>query len=133
MSASASLALQRGLHAALTGDAGVMAVLSGVFDAVPPGAVLPYATIGTDVVTDWSRKDSDGREHRFQVSIWDGSAGTSGLKAAMAAVEAAVVAMPVVLVGWRIVGLRFLRGFVVRDADGPAQGVVEFRARTVVT
>ena len=108
-----------------------MAVLSGVYDAVPPGALLPYATIGTDVVTDWSRKDGDGREHRFQVSIWDGSAGTGGLKAAMAAVETAVVAMPVALDGWRIAGLRFLRAFVVRDADGPAQGVVEFRARTV--
>ena len=131
MSASASLALQRGLHAALTGDTGVMAVLSGVYDAVPPDARLPYATIGTDVVTDWSRKDGEGREHRFQVSIWDAGTGTSGLKAAMATVEAAVVAMPVVLEGWRMVGLRYLRSFVVRDADGPAQGVVEFRARTV--
>lgn len=128
---SASLALQRGLHAALTGDAGVMALLTGVFDAVPPGARLPYATIGTDVVTDWSRKDGEGREHRFQVSVWDAGAGTSGLKAAMAAVEAAVTGMDPALAGWRIVGLRFLRGFVVRDADGPAQGVVEFRARTV--
>ena len=130
---AASLALQRALHAALTGDAGVMALLTGIFDAVPPGTRLPYAVIGADVVTDWSHKSGTGHEHRFQVALWDEAAGSARLKQAMAAVEAAVVGLEGAGIesGLRLTGLRFLRAQVAREASGPARGLVEFRVRSV--
>ena len=127
----ASLALQRAVHAALTGSHDVMAAVTGVFDAVPSGARPPYATIGADAVSDWSAVGVDGREHRFAVTVWDDAAGSSRLKAAMAAVEAAVLGLDADLDGWRVVGLVFVTSAVTRDADGPARGEVEFRARTV--
>jgi Protein of unknown function (DUF3168) len=128
----ASLALQRALHAALTGDAAVMAAVTGVYDAVPPGAVTPYLTIGADIVTDWSSKTAAGREHRFAVTVWDDAAGAARLKSVMGEVERVVAGMPGAMEGQALVGVRFLRGFVERGASGPGRGVVEFRARTVV-
>lgn len=40
------LALQSALHARLTADAAVMSLVTGVYDAVPPGTSVPYVVIG---------------------------------------------------------------------------------------
>jgi hypothetical protein len=49
----------------------------------------------------------------------------------MAEAEEAVDGIGPELDGHRIVSLAFLRSRVIRDADGPWAGIVEYRARTL--
>lgn len=122
----ASLAVQKALHAALA----AVPALGGVYDGVPAGALPPYVTLGPDVVTDWSTKTRAGREHRVALSVWDDRDGSARVKAQLALVEDAVLALAGVHDGHRIADVRFVRGFISKDADGWTQGVGEFRIRT---
>ena len=64
----AGLALQEALHAALSSLAG--ALVTGVYDGPPAGAVPPYLTIGPDLVTDISTKTEQRRQHLYAVTAW---------------------------------------------------------------
>jgi hypothetical protein len=128
---AASLALQKAMVAALTGDATFSALATGVFDTPPPGQTLPFASFGADVVGDWSHKTGEGRTHRVQLSIWANDGDTVALRQMMAAAEAALAGLPSALEGHRLVSFRAVRSLVLRDARGPDQGVIEFRALTL--
>ena len=120
----AGIVLQRALVAAL-------APVGAVYDGVPPRAAFPYISIGPSIVTDWSHKTGAGREHRLQISLWDDSDGHGRLRAMMTAVEAALAAFAPTLDGHQLVRFDFVRSFAVRDAAGPDQGVIEYRALTL--
>jgi len=126
----ASLALQRGLVAALRGDAALMAVVSGVFDGPRPAAVLPYLTLGPDVVSDAGSKTGSGCEHRLTVSVWDEGPGVAGAKGVMALIEAAITGLSGALDGHVLVWARVSRSFTTADVEGATRGVLEIRART---
>ncbi len=130
---TASLALQRALVAALSADPWLSARMGGVFDQPPPGAALPYLTVGPDIVTDWSSKTHEGREHRLRVTIWEAPRAIARCAEAMGRVEAVVAALGRELDGHRLVTLRFLRAAMDHGPGAPGdpvRGVVEFRART---
>jgi hypothetical protein len=128
---TASEALTSAMIAALRADAGVAAAGARVFALQPPpGAPLPYLTVGPDIATDWSSKSHDGREHRLRVTAWDAPRGTA-LAALLAAAETAAAGLAADLGGHRLVQIRFLRALTSPSASGgPAEGIVEFRART---
>ena len=127
---AASLAVQTALVAALRGDAQLTNMVSGIFDSVPVEAALPYVTLGGDTVSDASSKTGSGREHRVTINVWDAASGAARVKAVLARVEAAVVAIAGVFDGHHIVSALFLRSFVTRNPDGAAQGVAEFSIRS---
>jgi hypothetical protein len=124
---SASLAVQRLLVAALAGIPGI----SGVFDGPPPDAASPYLVVGADVVSDWSTKTEAGHEHRITITAWDAGPGTAPAKALLGAVEAAVAGLAGSDGGHAIVSARLLRSLVVTDPEGWAQGIIEFRIRSL--
>lgn len=129
---TASVALTRAVIAALTADAVVAALMSGVYDAPPPGALPPYLTVGPDLVSDASTFDVQGREHRVRVVAWDGPLRSARCAAMLAAVEAVVLGLPPMLDGHRLVLMRFLRSTVGAEVpNGPTRGVIEFAARTM--
>lgn len=129
---TASVALTRAVIAALTADAVVAALMSGVYDAPPPGALLPYLTVGPDLVSDASTFDVPGREHRVRVVALDGPLRSARCAAMLAAVEAVVLGLPPMLDGHRLVLMRFLRSAVGAEVpNGPTRGVIEFAARTM--
>lgn len=126
----AGLALQKALYAALSAS-NAASLVSGIFDGPPVGAVFPYITIGPDLVSDASTKTETRREHRLAVTVWAATGAVSAVKPVMAAVEAAVLAMPKMLGGYRLVTSDFLRSFTRADpAGGLVSGTCEFRART---
>ena len=128
---NASLALTRALVAALAADAGVRARVSGVFDAPPPGAALPYLTVGPDLVSDASGFRVAAREHRLRVTVWEAPLGAGRCAATMAAVEAVALGLARGLEGHRLDWIRFLRSGVEAEAPrGATRGVIEFAART---
>jgi hypothetical protein len=130
---SASIALQRGLWAALVGNAELMQLVTGVYDDVPPGATLPYVTIGNDIVTDWSAVGVSGREHRLSVTVWERAFSAGNCRLISSYVENAVLGMSRDLEGHHLASLRFLRSFITKDPDGTTRGALEFVARTTAT
>jgi hypothetical protein len=127
----ASEAMQAALVTALTGHAPLAESVSGVFDGPPAQADYPYVAIGGGATSDWSHKTGRGREHRLAVTIWDDGDSPARLHRLMAEIEEAVEHIPPDLEDHRIISLNFLRSRVIRDADGPWAGIVEYRARTL--
>ncbi len=131
---SASEALTKALIGALQADPAVAAAVTGVLDAPPPGAVSPYLTVGPDVVGDASTYAMQGREHRVRVQVWEAPLRSARCAATLAAVEAAVMAMPPALGGHSLTLMRFLRSAVGAETpNGPTRGLIEFSARTLAT
>ncbi|WP_221795006.1 DUF3168 domain-containing protein [Aquisediminimonas sediminicola] len=128
MSAEA-MAVQQAVVAALVADPVLMAAVSGVFDGLPVRAVLPWAGVDCGPVTDWSHKTGQGREVRVTISLWSDGAAASALHGLMAQAEKAMLGVDLAAGAMRVVSLVFLRSRIVRDADGPWLGMIEYRAR----
>lgn len=127
---SASMALQRALWTRLTGDQELMQRVTGVYDDVPPGATLPYITIGNDIASDWSAVGVNGREHRLSIIVWDRAFSAANCRLISSQVETAVQALPRTIEDHRIASIKFVRSFVTKDPDGTTRGVIDFVART---
>ncbi|MEP9400387.1 tail completion protein gp17 [Sphingomonas silueang] len=107
------------------------AALDGVavFDAPPVRGARPHALIDMPVLTDWGTKDAAGREGRVVVQLFDSGERPVRLRGLAAAAEAAVLAAPGAVAGWRIVSLVFLRSRLLREGDGRWMAGIEFRVR----
>lgn len=126
---SVQVQLQGALVAALGGHA-PLGVLTGVFDAPPVRAALPYAVVSEAVLGDWGTKDMAGREARVAVLLHDGGERPARLRLLAGEVEAAVEAMPRDLGdGWRIASLTFVRSRIVPDGAGRWIASSEYRVR----
>jgi hypothetical protein len=128
---SAAAELQAALVAALAGAAGVAGIAQGVFDGPPPRAAFPYVVIGDGLSSDWSHSLARGREHRLAITIWDEAGRAARLHGLVGAVESAIEALPAALPHHRIASLTLLRSRILRRADGPWAGIVEYRVRTL--
>jgi hypothetical protein len=124
----ALIALQTAAVSALANAPG-LELLTGVYDGPPPRAVFPYLSVGAALVSDWSTKTEAGREIRFAVTIWDEGEEALRLQQLMGAAEAALLALPRDLPGWRIASNVFTRSLIARDPAGPWAGLVEHRVR----
>ena len=89
-----SIAVQRAVVLALKSSAALQKLIgvpARVYDRVPPGASLPYVTIGEDEVRDNSAEDMDGAEVTAMVHVW--SADSKAAAKAIAAAAVVAVAM----------------------------------------
>ncbi|MFA7439465.1 MAG: DUF3168 domain-containing protein [Sphingomonadaceae bacterium] len=128
----ASVVLQRRVVAALHASPALSARKLRIYDGPPPDASPPYLSVGAENILDWGWKGGGGVDHRFQVQLWDASDGVGSAKAILADVEAAVLAMPRVGDGVRLVMLRRLRAQVRRRPGQWTEATVEFRALVVM-
>jgi hypothetical protein len=55
-------AIQKAVYEALTGDAGLMAIVTGVHDEVPQNPVFPIVVFGRFTITNWSTMTSTGAQ-----------------------------------------------------------------------
>lgn len=65
------LALQSAIHGRLTGDAALMALVTGVYDAVPPGTSVPYVVIGEFTESENRAFDRGGHSLTATLHIYD--------------------------------------------------------------
>ena len=73
MTADSQWPLQQGLHAALSGDAALQALLGDparIFDQVPQDSAFPYLVIGEDTTGPFDTKTEAGLEHRLTIHSW---------------------------------------------------------------
>lgn len=123
--------LRAAVVTALRGEASLAATLNGVFLGPAVRASPPFAEVAETLSTDWSTKDQDGREVRLAVLIRDATETPARLMTLADTAEAAMLAMPRDLDGWRIASLVFVRNRIAGEAPGRWLASVEFRARVL--
>ena len=75
--ADAAHAVQAGVHALLTGDAELMALIDGVYDEVPEPAPYPYLTIRDSMSTPHGTHSGYGEQVTITVHTWTQYAGNA--------------------------------------------------------
>ena len=129
---AASWALQQAVFAALSADAGVIALLGSpprLFDETPRDAALPYAVLGEASESDWSTKTDSGSSLSFTVTVWSRAAGFGEAKRIAAAVRAALDGASPTLSGATLIDLRFEGASYGRESDGiTRRAALRFRA-----
>jgi hypothetical protein len=125
--------VQEAVIAALRGHAPLADAVTGIFDGPPARARYPYVSMAESVSTDWGTKTARGREVSVAAMLWDDGRRPARMQALMDAVEDAIEGMARDLDGWRVASLVLRRSRMVRDADGPWAGLVEYRVRILET
>ncbi len=131
MSTSAEGALKAAVYTALTGSAGLMAVVTGVFDFVPEGQAAPYVEIGEVVSVPFDTKNSDGQEHTITLHAWSEYQGYKQAQDILALMYEALHNQPITVTGHQLILCQFDFSTVLKDPDGVTHhGVMRFRALT---
>lgn len=131
--ADASFALQQALHARLTGDSALLALLGGarIYDDVPARAEFPYVTFAQTSQRDWSTGSEQGTEHAITLHVWSRAKGRREASAVLAAARDALHDADLALAGFKLVNLRHEFSEARRDSDGETfHGTARFRAVT---
>lgn len=124
---SAESVVRAGVIAALRGVDG----LNGVYAGPPVKATPPYAELGELLGIDWSVKDRAGRELRLLVTVRDAGDTPARIEPLVAAVSAAIEALPRVLDGWHVASLVLVRSRLGGAAPGRWSASVEYRVRVL--
>ena len=66
-------ATQKAVYGALTGDAALMARITGVYDQTPQAGTFPYLVIGDGVTEPWDADTEEGSTVVLVVHAWDRS------------------------------------------------------------
>lgn len=132
MATSPSLALQKAIHAALTGDAGLAAIVGArVHDDVPQGTGFPYVVIGDVTTRDWSTQTQEGHEHIVVIHAWSNQRGRRECQMIIERIDAVLDGADLTLDDHRLINLRVVFWTALRDLDGASyHGVVRLRAVT---
>jgi hypothetical protein len=132
---SASWALQKSIHTALTGNAALTTLLGGarIYDEVPRNAAFPYISHGESVVRDWSTATDDGHEHSISIHVWTRGAGRKPAHDLLDCITTALAPAAIVLDGHRLISLQQEHAEVRRDGDGETwRGLLRLHATTEI-
>ncbi|WP_323782711.1 DUF3168 domain-containing protein [Thalassovita sp.] len=131
MSYGMTAALQQAVYQHLSSDAGVTALVGGVFDEIPAGDLPPiYVSLGPETAKDRSDKTGDGAEHEFVVSVISDQAGFLSAKQASVAISDALIGADLVLSRGLLIGLWFVKAVAKREASSNVRRIdMKFRAR----
>jgi hypothetical protein len=128
-----SAELQTTIVTALTGDAGLTALLGGpkVFDRVPERVAFPYLTLGRTAVIDWSTGTEDGAEHILTLHVWAKGGSKQETYEIMHKVSAKLHDANLALHSHRLVNLQLQFAEARQEPDSPTyHGILRFRAVT---
>lgn len=131
--ASPALSLRKAIHAALSADGPLLALLGGarIHDVPPRDAAFPFVALGEAVVSDWSTATEAGTEHALTLHAFSRSGGRAEAFALAAALQEALHDAPLALQGHALANLRATTAEVVREKDGRTfHALVRFRAVT---
>lgn len=133
MPQSAGWALQTSIYQALTGDAGLVALLSGpnVFDGPPRDVAYPFVTFGQSTARDWSTSTEDGEEHIVTLHVWAQGGSRHLAQAIVNAIRRVLHGSALPLSDYRLVNIRQEFCETRREPEREiVHGIVRFRAVT---
>lgn len=118
MSAFSLWHVQKAMYAALTGDATLMALVTGVHDRVPAGAAFPYITIGEVSGTDWSHKTGAGQRVSVTLHAFSRQGGRKEAASILDRVHALLHDANLSVEGQHAVMIRYDGGEITLETDG---------------
>jgi len=125
---------QQAIYNRLTGNAPIMAVVSGVYDKAPQaidsgsGAAFPFVTIGDDIITAWAADDWSGGEAVARIHVWSRYGGNKEAAEIIGLIRAALDRQDLAIPGYGALSCDYQQSFVEPDPDGETRhGVIEFR------
>jgi hypothetical protein len=123
--------LQQAIFARLTGDAALMAVITGVFDGAPEGTAYPYVVLGEVIETPDNAHGAFGADSVVTLHVWSKATGyKEGLEMA-AHLRRVLDHQPLTVAGHRVVSVRHEQTLTLRDPDSDLRHIpVRFRVTT---
>lgn len=121
---SAPLAIQEMMFRKLTGDAVLIAKVSGVFDAHPEPQVFPYVTIGDGYSNPFVQFERMGEEVYCNIHIWSRYKGFKESQEISADIQRLLAQKEHDVNGFGIVACYFDTSETMRDADGITRHVI---------
>lgn len=124
--------VQAAIYQVLTGDATLMGMVTGVYDAVPEGAGYPYVVIGEAMEVPAGAHDRYGRETVETLHIWSDYRGFAQSQQIASRVVALLDHQPLTIDGHHHVATRYEFAQQLRDPAGPniRHTVLRFRVLT---
>lgn len=127
---------QKAVHAALAGDAALIARLGGarIHDHAPAHVDFPYVTFGRFSLADHSTSTEAGEEHLLTLHVWSQARGKREVFEIADCVRRALDDRPLALAGPILALIRFEALDVRYDESADAhRGALRFRALTETT
>lgn len=126
--------LQKSLYSALSGDATLMAMISGVFSHVPQDTAFPYIKFDNISAKDWSTKSNIGIQASLPIFVFSQALGDKEVLNIMAEVKRILDDARLSMSGCTMVGLKFSDVRVSQLNDGVTwQAVGNFTAMVQVS
>lgn len=125
--------LQKAIYTTLSGNAPLMAKITGVYDEADENAALPIVVIGDGTSTDNSTKTEIGQDTTLTLHAWSGAGGRMEIKEIMGLLFNALEGAGLTLSGHSLIFLRFEFSEDFREVEGKRNlyhGVMRFRALT---
>lgn len=106
MSGLALMEVQKGLYSKLQGDGVLMGMVTGIYDAVPQTALLPYIIIGDGRSAALAADNVSITECKLELQIWTDVGGRKTALAIMNRIQALLHLGTLTLSGYQLVLLR---------------------------
>ena len=127
-----SLEMQKALNLRLTTDAPLMAIITGVYDAVPQKTTFPYVVIGETIADEDGTQTYNGMDGTLTIHSWSEYSGRFEIKEIQRAVYNALHRKPLALdagTNWELI---FDTEDSFLDNDGETRhGIQQFKYFTV--
>lgn len=131
MSADSRWQVQKAAYAALSGNAPLIAAVSGVFDFVPQASNFPYVVVSDAGARDWSTKTGSGAEVDLEITVASRGRGRKEGLDIMEKVYDLLHGQTLSLTGHSMINCRFVSGRTLVEEDGLTyRGVMRFRVVT---
>ncbi len=123
MAGSLLLELQKAVYSKLSGDAALMAKVTGVFDSVPDSQAFPYITIGEATEVPFSAFSSVGKESTLTLHIWSRYSGFKEALDVLKRVNELLDGATLTITGYALVDMSLEMSETLRDPDGVTRHV----------
>lgn len=127
-------AIQQAIYSALSGDVGLTALVTAVYDDVPQfsdtgdGANFPYVTIGEDSLNNWDTDTELGTDASITVHTWSRYKGRKEVKQIQSVIYSALHRADLTVSGYNFIGLDWTDSTSFLDTDGfTRHGVCTYR------
>jgi len=123
------IAFRAALLAWLAADPALASALNAIVEEAPSRTAVPWLALSASASTDWSTKDSVGREVRVALELHYRGDDPLAEAALVGAVERRVEALPAAQSGFRVASLIFLRARAEQRGEARRALLLEYRAR----
>lgn len=122
------LPLQQAIYQALSGDAALSAMVSGIFDRPPQGGDFPYVTLGESTIADRSTIATSGTEHLVTLHVWSREGGRAETATIMDRIYALLHHAGLSVTGQTFIVSRFVSSRLLLEEDGfTYHGAMQFQ------